>query len=264
MFMIKFIFLILLLISFICVIDSCRTANNLFSVQQDIEYGLELDRAINNRPSEFSILNESDYSEAYIYLYAMRDELLIAPQVNYRDRYDWQLKILHNDTIVNAFCNPGGYLYIYTGMLKYLNQSDQLAGLLALLIAHCDQRQITASLTALYGTETLMAVANQSASEQVLNELLGTLNTLRFSQDHQTLTDQYSVEYLRITKYACNAAALYMASINPLNSIWGIQKPLLNRIQAIDTIASNYNCSIDTWHSVGDNGDYAAMIATLP
>lgn len=262
--MIKFSFLIRSLCIFIFVIDSCHTANNLFSVQQDIAFGHELDQAISNKPAEFSILNESDYPEAYIYLYAMRDDLLIAPQINYRDRYDWQLKILHNDSIVNAFCNPGGYLYVYTGMLKHLNKSDHLAGLLAQLIAHCDQRQITASLTALYGTEKLMAVANQSASEQDLDELLESISTLYFSKEHRALADQYSVDYLRITKYACNAAALYMASISQFNSIWGLQVPLQDRIEAIDSTASNYNCSGDTWHSTGDNGDYAAMIATLP
>ena len=249
---------------FIFTCMSCSTETNLFSVQQDIEFGQNLDNEIQNRTAEFTILNESLYSDAYIYLYAMRDEILIAPQLNYRDRYEWELRILQNDSLVNAFCNPGGYIYIYTGLLKYLSESDQLAGMLAQLIAHCDQRQITASLTALYGTETLMQVANQTASSATMNDVLSNMQQVYFTKEQVAVANQLSVDFMRICKYACNAAALYLGALNPQNPTWGVQGPLQTSIAEINQRATDYACSTDTWHSTGDNGDYAAMLSTLP
>lgn len=250
------------------VFNACSEPINIFSVQQDKDFGKAIDEAINNRPDLFPILNESQYSEAYIYLYAMRDDILIAPQINFKDRYEWQLKIIDNDSVVNAFCNPGGYIYIYTGLLKFMDKSDYVAGLVAQMIAQCDQRQTIASLTNLYGTQKLMAVANNTASAEDIDNIMEQMTALYYDIDQKKIADNYAVDYLRITKYACNSTALMMQHFNQSSQQSTLYSntyaPFQNRIDQISTIVSDYGCSVDTWHSLGDNGDYAAMIATLP
>lgn len=248
--------------------SSCNEPINLFSVQQDIDFGSVLDEAINKRNDLFPILNETLYSDAYIYLYTMRDEILIAPQINYKDRYDWQLKIIHNDSIINAFCNPGGYLYIYTGLLKNLDKPDYVAGVLAHLIAQSDQRLTTVSLTNLYGTQKLMEVANNTASSEDLNEIIEQIPALYYNINQKKAADNYAVDYLRIARYACNSTALFFDKISSStlqNSEYSINNaPFQDRIDSINAKVSDYACSVDTWYSLGDNGDYAAMLATLP
>ena len=53
--------------------------------------------------------------------------------------------------MLNAFCTPGGYIYVYTGLIKYLDNEAQLAGVLGHEIAHADLRHVTDQLTEQYG-----------------------------------------------------------------------------------------------------------------
>jgi beta-barrel assembly-enhancing protease len=263
----KFEFIICLTTFVILFMVACDSPVNIFSVQQDIDLGTEIDREIESR-TEFTVLNETLYSDAYIFLYAMRDELLISPQINYNQKYDWELKIIHDDSVIDAFCAPGGYMYIYTGMLKYLDRVDQLAGLLAHLIAHNDQRQTTASLTAAHGIPKLMSVANKNASAEEINDLIAGINSLIYSKEHEQIADEFAVDYLRISRYACNSTALFFDKLQlglaTSTTFWDAHLTPADRIGKINDRVSLYACSTNLWHDNGDNGDFATMIATLP
>lgn len=52
--------------------------------------------------------------------------------------------ILHN--ALNAFAVPGGYVYIFTGMLMNLESEDELAGVLAHELAHVTQRHVASRM----------------------------------------------------------------------------------------------------------------------
>ena len=260
-------FIAALIAFFVFSFSSCDSPVNIFSVQQDIDLGKVLDKEIEAR-TEFTVLNQTLYSDAYIFLYAMRDELLIAPQLNFSQEYDWELKILHDDSKIDAFCVPGGYIYIYTGMLKYLDKVDQLAGLLAHLIAHNDQRHTTASLTAEHGIPELMSVANNNASPEDINDIIAGINSLIYSKEHEQIADEFAVDYLRISRYACNSIALFFDKMQlgsaTSTAFWDAHLSPDDRIGKINDRVSLYACSTNLWHDNGDNGDFDTMIATLP
>lgn len=52
--------------------------------------------------------------------------------------------VLHNS--LNAFAVPGGYVFVFTGMLMNLNGEDELAGVLSHELAHVTQRHVAARL----------------------------------------------------------------------------------------------------------------------
>lgn len=52
--------------------------------------------------------------------------------------------ILHNS--LNAFAVPGGYVYVFTGLLMNLDSEEQLAGVLAHELAHVTQRHVASRL----------------------------------------------------------------------------------------------------------------------
>jgi predicted Zn-dependent protease len=41
---------------------------------------------------------------------------------------------------INAFCLPGGHVYVYTGLRKVVNTDDELAGILAHEITHAEKQ----------------------------------------------------------------------------------------------------------------------------
>jgi len=116
---------------------------NFFTLDQDIQFGMQLDSAILADPVSYPILSENDYPEAYNHMYRIRDEILQSSKLRYASRFDWEVKIIHRDDILNAFAAPGGYIYFYTGLIHFLDDESQFAGVVAHEIAHADRRHST-------------------------------------------------------------------------------------------------------------------------
>jgi predicted Zn-dependent protease len=70
-----------------------------------------------------------------------------SPRITKKAIYPYNFQVV-NDTIVNAFATPGGYIYIYTGLMKFLDNEASLAGVVAHEIAHAEKRHVTQRLTA--------------------------------------------------------------------------------------------------------------------
>ena len=59
---------------------------------------------------------------------------------------------------LNAFALPGGYLYIYTGLLKHLKNEAQLAFVLGHEVGHIVGRHAIRRLQFVYGIDTLLSL----------------------------------------------------------------------------------------------------------
>ena len=70
-----------------------------------------------------------------------------------------QIEIINNPDVLNAFAIPGGYIYLYTGLLLYLDSEAALAGVIAHEIAHVEERHSTQRLTKYYGISILLGIA---------------------------------------------------------------------------------------------------------
>lgn len=175
---------------------------NAFPVSQDIILGAQVAAQIDSNTAEYPLLDSVKYKDVYAYVYKVRDKILNTGNVKHKDDFAWRLRIIHNDSTLNAFCTPGGYIYIYTGILKFLESEDEFAGVLGHEIAHADLRHSTRQMTKLYGVQILLQIVagNREAIKQVATGLVG----LKFSRAHESEADQKSVEYLCPTDY--NAA----------------------------------------------------------
>lgn len=231
----------------------CDENNNfvIFSVQNDAALGKQVSQEIANDP-EFEILLRSQYPQAYDYLYEMRDAILNSGELAYKDEFVWELHLVKNDSVRNAFATPGGYIYIYTGLIKYLDHADDLAGVLAHEMAHSDERHTVRNLQKVYGVNILLSVAlgnDPSTLEQIAAQIAGTLAGLRFSRSFEEEADEKSVEYLAHTKYACNGAALFFIKMNQEDGTGQPPEFLSthpnpeNRIENINMKADKTGCS---------------------
>lgn len=54
--------------------------------------------------------------------------------------YEWEFNLIENDSIVNAFCLPGGKVAFYTGILELAGTEDEIATVMAHEIAHATAR----------------------------------------------------------------------------------------------------------------------------
>lgn len=198
---------ILPFLAMLVIISACGLINeknkgkgvNLFTVADDKALGAQVAAEIDGNPEQFPLLDSVEYAEVYEYIYEVRDNILNSGQVDYKDEFDWRLRIIHDDSTLNAFCTPGGYIYIYTGILKFLESEDEFAGVLGHEIGHADMRHSTRQMTKKFGVQVLISVI--AGDRQMLSEITSALVNLSFSRAHENEADERSVKYLCPTEY---------------------------------------------------------------
>jgi predicted Zn-dependent protease len=229
--------------------SSCKKGGlNVFTLEDDRNFGLQMEAEIAANPAEFPLLPQSH--SAYNYLNAMKQELLNSGQVEHASDFAWKLYIVQNDDVLNAFCTPGGYIYVYTGLIKYLDNASSLAGVLGHEMAHADKRHSTQQLTKQYGLSLLVAVIAGTTSAGQLAEIASGLTSLAFSRDHEKQADEFSVKYLCPTKYHADGAAAFFEKLeaqgmgcSSLEQFFSTHPCPENRVANIHSDASELNCT---------------------
>lgn len=186
--------------------------NLLISLDQDKQMGLATVSEIEKNPTEYPILDSASYPVAYKNIYRITKNILDSGGVYYKDEFAWRVKIIKKDDVLNAFCTPGGYIYVYTGLIKYLDNETQLAGVMGHEIAHADKRHSAGQMVEQYGASALIGVltgGNQGALTTLANTLLG----LSFSRSDETEADKFSVKYLNGTSYDARGAKYFFEKL---------------------------------------------------
>lgn len=187
------------------------TGINVFTIDQDRQLGAQVAAEIDGNPNEYPLLDSAKYPDAYQMLYKVRNAILNSGEVKHKNEFAWRLRIIHDDSTLNAFCTPGGYIYVYTGILKYLDNEAQLAGVLGHEMAHADFRHSTRQMTKLYGVQTLVGIL--AGDRKMLSEITTGIVGLKFSRDHETEADKGSVKFLCPTVYQADGGAGFFEKI---------------------------------------------------
>ncbi|MCB9282611.1 MAG: M48 family metalloprotease [Lewinellaceae bacterium] len=190
-----------------CDVKKASQSVNFFSVQDEITLGKQVEQEIAGDPKQFPLLPEKGNEEVYQYVRGLAQKILNTGKVAYKNEFAWEVKIIKDDKTLNAFCTPGGYIYVYTGLIKFLDSEDQLMGVMGHEIAHAALRHSTRNLTKLYGIQMLYQVITGKAEPGMLEQIAIGLVSLKFSRDHETEADESSVQYLCGTTYNADGAA---------------------------------------------------------
>ena len=186
---------------------------NFFTIQDDIALGKRFSQQIEKDPKQYPLLPEQGNEEVYRYIRNMTNEILNKGQVAYRNEFEWQVKIIKDDETLNAFAVPGGYLYVYTGLIKYLDSADQLAGVMGHEIAHAALRHSTQQMSKIYGLDAIRQIITGNQEGGALEQIALGLVSLKFSRNHESQADEYSVNYLCKTNHYAGGAAGFFEKI---------------------------------------------------
>ncbi|WP_109830297.1 M48 family metalloprotease [Reichenbachiella versicolor] len=248
---------------------SCEDGVVLFSIEDDKQLGAQTAAQIASDPEQFPILPRQGNEAAYSYLQNMTDQILNSGEVKYRNEFVWKLHIIDQD-VLNAFATPGGYIYVYTGLIKYLNTVDDLAGVMGHEIAHSDNRHSSKALQRQYGVQILLSILlgnDPGTLAQIAGSLAGTIDGLKFSQKNEADADDQSVIYLSSTDYACNGAATFFeqlladGSVSSGPSFLSTHPSPDNRVADINSKATDIGCSVSQSNDNTDNMTYAEFQA---
>ena len=224
-----------------------------FEPKYDVEIGRQSVLSIQQDSLENPLLSRKDYPEAYAYIQEMVDALTSSEAVQYADifKYD-SIRIIHRDDMLNAFCTPGGYVYVYTGLIHYLDHPDHLAGVLGHEIAHAERRHSAVRLQKEFGRQRILdffLVGGAGLGEYIEAQILAKMLSLNYSRDQEAEADAYSVLYLQDTPYACNGTGGFFKKLVDAGQDANIPEFLSDhpdsksRIRDIDAKAMELGCS---------------------
>lgn len=183
-------------------IAACGTGINLFQDSDEVAMGKQFDQEIRSDAKDYPIYKNpalKKYIDQRIF-----QEILKSPEIKKKSVYNYQLELIDDDSVLNAFAVPGGYVYLYTGLMKYLDSEAALAGVLGHEIAHAERRHATQRITAAYGFQIVASLAlgnNPSQISVMAANLFGGLGLLANSRSNEDEADQYSIKYLQATRY---------------------------------------------------------------
>ncbi len=260
------------LFAFLLILTTCQEGSSLlFGLQDQVQLGQQTRDEILNNPGEYgTTLSRTEYPEAYAYLDEMFNEILASPELRYRDEFAWEIYLIDQEGTVNAFATPGGYIFVYTGLVQYLDNASQLAGVLGHEVAHSDREHSARNLERQYGVAFLLDLllgGGEGGLAEIASQLALGSTSLSFSRDVEREADEFSVIYLNSTDYACNGAAGFFQKLRDqgqCNSFtWFSTHPdPCERVESINEEANQRSCTSSNL----DEGayDYNDFKADLP
>jgi predicted Zn-dependent protease len=199
------IFIASVIVAFLTLVGiQCGTLNtlNIFPDSEDIQLGKQLDDQIKKDPKQYPILTDRPNIKQYVM--NVGNKVLASPDITKRGVYAYQYEIVHDDSTINAFCTPGGYIYVYTGLMKFVDNEATLAGILGHEIAHAERRHATNRMTKAYGAQILLGLILGEKPSQVAEitaNLFTGLALLANSRGDESEADEWSIKYLASTPY---------------------------------------------------------------
>jgi beta-barrel assembly-enhancing protease len=186
---------------------------NVFPVSKDVELGQQFDSEIRKNAKEYPILKNRPDVKAYVE--NIGKKIITSPDITYRSQFAYTFEIIKDDSTVNAFCTPGGYVYVYTGLLKFVDNEATIAAIIAHEIAHAERRHSTNQMTAQYGVQTLLGMASGRLGEsgtQIASTVAG-IGLLKYSRTDEEEADTYSFKYLQSTEYYPGASKYFFEKV---------------------------------------------------
>lgn len=187
-----------LLLSSAAVLAGCSA--NPVTGEKQLALMSEAEEIQSGQQAHAEILKENPpYRDANLQAYVSRVGQMMAAQ-NHRQNLRYTFTVL-DDPAVNAFALPGGYVYITTGLMAYLNSEAELAGVLGHEIGHVASRHNVsqASWNAVGGI--LASVAGEKLGNKDLINTIGELGLSSYSRNQELEADSLGAEYLARAGY---------------------------------------------------------------
>jgi predicted Zn-dependent protease len=198
---------------------------NLMSEAQEISAGQEADAQVKK---EMGI-----YSDANLQEYVSNIGMRLAKESE-RPNLPWHYTVVDSPA-VNAFALPGGYIYVTRGILPFLNDEAQLAGVLGHETGHVTARhtaqQYTRSVGATIGLVALgIFVPGGQQIGGLAEQGLGVL-FLKFSRAFELQADQLGAKYAAQASWDPAGVPDMLATLGRLDEASGQTKGVPNWLE---------------------------------
>ncbi|MGV3527815.1 MAG: M48 family metalloprotease [Flavisolibacter sp.] len=191
----------------------------LMSEEQEIQMGKEADPQI---IQQFGLYNDQALQT---YIDQLGQQLV---KVSHRPNIEYHFRVLNSD-VVNAFAVPGGYVYFTRGIMGYLNDEAEFAGVLGHEIGHITARHTVAQQrNAMLGQIGILAGMVLSPTIAQFGEALSqgySLLLLKYGRDAERQSDDLGVEYSSKLGYDAQRMADFFQVLEKMGEDSGQELP---------------------------------------
>ncbi len=96
----------------------------------------------------------------------------------------------------NAFALPGNKIVIFTGLIDFLQNEEELIGIVAHEIAHIEENHVIKKLSKEIGIATLFTLLSGSYSTDLVKEIARTITSTAYDRNLEREADRLAVEYM--------------------------------------------------------------------
>lgn len=183
-------------------------------------------------------------------------------QISHRPQLQYEFKVM-DTPVINAFAVPGGYVYFTRGILAYLNNEAEFAGVLGHEIGHITARhsahQMSQQQLAQVGFGAGLIVASAAGASQELLSLGAQLAQtgigllfFRFGRDDERQSDVLGVEYSTKIGYDAREMANFFETLERMHpsetglpSWFSTHPSSAERVQNVRQLAEETQKSLD-------------------
>ena len=137
--------------------------------------------------------------------------------------FDFHFSVV-NSSGINAFATPGGYIYVYKGLINAVENEGELAGVIAHEIGHANARHVAsiieksqklniATLVAVIAGAFLGGGGEATAAIAALSIAGAGAMSLKYQREHEEEADRLGIEYLVNAEYYPSAMVDFLKII---------------------------------------------------
>lgn len=211
---------------------------NIISVEQEIEIGRQMRDEIAN---QMTLVEEPVVTGRVDTIGRKLIESLP------RKDFDYNFFVVRDET-PNAFTIPGGTIYVHTGLLNFVGDDSELAGVIGHEIGHAYERHPTKSLSRAYGMSYLAGLivkGNENKLKQATAEILagGVLN--KYGREDEREADDIGYYLLRKSEYSSDGLLKFLKRLEKVSragatfDFLSTHPPTPERIARLEALEAN-------------------------
>ncbi len=177
---------------------------NLISTEKEVQLGQQFSSEVEKEEP----LLDNPAMQQYVSEVGMR-----LAQKAPRQDVPYGFTVIDAPDTVNAFALPGGYMYIYTGLMKICENEAELAAVMAHEIAHVSAKHHGEMMTRQTGMEVISAIAlgeNPGAAASLAKQLFTKGISARYSRSQEREADSLGMDILYKAGYPPEAMVSFM------------------------------------------------------
>ncbi len=181
---------------------------NILSTEEEVAIGQKIAAEVEKK--------QKIYADPAVQQYVREIEGRIAAVSDRRD-VTYRIKVLDDPKQVNAFAGPGGFMYVYTGLLRAASNEAELAGVLAHETGHVVARHSAKALSNMLLLNQIAQLAlggDPGLAGQLASQLIGGAGMARMSRQAEHQADQLAVVYMKRAGYDPRAMITFFEKLN--------------------------------------------------